>query len=135
LGRRRQGELHGTPTDKPRPEQHSPLDRLTPTQGKKRNRLISNKNNKDMQERGWGALNTKDWGKGILPGTVNKQARQAGEALAGAGAHAQQPGAGKLVRVAEGGKLHRRGGKTHFPQTCRLAGAAAPPTNQEQESL
>jgi hypothetical protein len=22
---------------------------------------------------------------------------------------------GKLVRVAEGGKLHRRGGKTHFP--------------------
>jgi hypothetical protein len=28
---------------------------------------------------------------------------------------AQQPGAGKLVRVAEGGKLHRRRGKTHFP--------------------
>jgi hypothetical protein len=24
---------------------------------------------------------------------------------------AQQPGAGKLVRVAEGGKLHRRGGR------------------------
>jgi hypothetical protein len=22
---------------------------------------------------------------------------------------------GKLVRVVEGGKLHRRGGKTHFP--------------------
>jgi hypothetical protein len=36
------------------------------------------------------------------------------EALEGAGVHAQQPGAGKLVRVAEGGKLHRRGGKTHF---------------------
>jgi hypothetical protein len=31
------------------------------------------------------------------------------------GAHAQQPGAGKLVKVAVGGKLHRRGGKTHFP--------------------
>jgi hypothetical protein len=29
--------------------------------------------------------------------------------------HAQQPGAGRLVRVVEGGKLHRRGGKTHFP--------------------
>jgi hypothetical protein len=25
---------------------------------------------------------------------------------------------GKLLRVAEGGKLHRRGGKTHFP--CEL---------------
>jgi hypothetical protein len=55
-----------------------------------------------------------DWGKGILPGTVNKQAGLTGEALAGAGTHAQQPGAGKLVRVVEGGKLHRRGGKTHF---------------------
>jgi hypothetical protein len=38
----------------------------------------------------------------------------AGEPLAGAGARAQQPGVEKLVRVAEGGKLHRRGGKTHF---------------------
>jgi hypothetical protein len=28
----------------------------------------------------------------------------------------QKPGAGKLVRVVEGGKLHRRRGKTHFPQ-------------------
>jgi hypothetical protein len=28
--------------------------------------------------------------------------------------HAQQPGAGKLVRVAERRKLHRRGGKTFF---------------------
>jgi hypothetical protein len=39
-----------------------------------------------MWERGWGALSAKDWGKGILPGTVNKQAGQAGEALVGAGA-------------------------------------------------
>jgi hypothetical protein len=68
-----------------------------------------------MRERGWGTLSAEDWGKGILPGTVNKQARQAGEAPAGAGVCAQQPGAGKLVRVEEGGKLHRRGGKTHFP--------------------
>jgi hypothetical protein len=29
--------------------------------------------------------------------------------------HAQQPGEGKLVRVAEGGKLHRREEKTHLP--------------------
>jgi hypothetical protein len=42
----------------------------------------------------------------------------AGEALAGAGACTQQPGAGKLVREAEGGKLHRREGKTHFQ--CEL---------------
>jgi hypothetical protein len=28
---------------------------------------------------------------------------------------AQEPGAGKLVKVAVGGKLHRRGGKTHLP--------------------
>jgi hypothetical protein len=27
----------GTPTDKPGPEQHSPVDRLTSTRGKKRN--------------------------------------------------------------------------------------------------
>jgi hypothetical protein len=68
-----------------------------------------------MQERGWGALSTIDWGKGVLPGTVNKQAGRAGEPLVGAGACAQQTGGGKLVRVVEGGKLYRRGGKTHFP--------------------
>jgi hypothetical protein len=67
-----------------------------------------------MQERGWGALSTEDWGKGILPRTVNKQARQAGETLVGVGVHAQQPGVRKLVRVAEGGKIHRKRGKTHF---------------------
>jgi hypothetical protein len=50
--------------------------------------------------------------KGILHRTVNKQA---GLEKAGAAAPAQQPGVGKLVKVAEGGKLHRKGGKTHFP--------------------
>jgi hypothetical protein len=88
-----------------------------------------------MRERGWGALSAEYWGKPILPGTVNKQAGQAGEAPAGA----EQPGAGKLVRVVEGGKLHRRGGKTHFNLSCKqtwqLAGATAPPSNHEQESL
>jgi hypothetical protein len=69
-----------------------------------------------MWERGWGTLSTEDWGKGILPETINKQAGQAREALVGAGVRTQQPGAGKLVRVEEGGKLHRRGGKTHFPR-------------------
>jgi hypothetical protein len=69
-----------------------------------------------MRERGWGTLSAEDWGKGILPGTVNKQAGQAEEAPAEAGTRTEQPGAGKLVRVAEGGKLHRRGGKTHFPR-------------------
>jgi hypothetical protein len=33
---------------------------------------------------------------------------------AGAAAHAQQPGMVKLVKVAGGGKLHRRVGKTYF---------------------
>jgi hypothetical protein len=34
---------------------------------------------------------------------------------AGAVVHAQEPGVGKLVKVVVGQKLHRRGGKTHFP--------------------
>jgi hypothetical protein len=34
---------------------------------------------------------------------------------AGAVAHAQQTGVGKLEKVAVGGKPHRRRGKTHFP--------------------
>jgi hypothetical protein len=33
-------------------------------------------------------------------------------------AHTQQPGAGKLVKVVEGGKLHKKGVKTDFP--CKL---------------
>jgi hypothetical protein len=33
----------------------------------------------------------------------------------GVAAHTQQPGAGKLVKVVVGEKLHRREGKTHFP--------------------
>jgi hypothetical protein len=37
---------------------------------------------------------------------------------AGVEAHAQKPGAEKLVKVVMGGKLHRRGGKTYFP--CEL---------------
>jgi hypothetical protein len=35
---------------------------------------------------------------------------------AGAVELAQQPGAGMLVKVAVEGKLHRRGGKNHFPR-------------------
>jgi hypothetical protein len=35
---------------------------------------------------------------------------------AGAVAHAQQPGAGELIKVAVGGKLHMREGKIHFPR-------------------
>jgi hypothetical protein len=38
--------------------------------------------------------------------------------LAGAAAHNQQTEAGKLVKAAVGGKLHRRRGRTHFP--CEL---------------
>jgi hypothetical protein len=42
--------------------------------------------------------------------------KMAGEGRSGG--TAQQPGAGKLVKAAVGGKLHRRGGKAHFP--CEL---------------
>jgi hypothetical protein len=34
--------------------------------------------------------------------------------------HTQQPGVRKLVRVAEGGKLHRRVGKTHLPHELKI---------------
>jgi hypothetical protein len=37
---------------------------------------------------------------------------------AGAVAHTQKSGARKLVKLAVGRKLHRRGGKTQFP--CKL---------------
>jgi hypothetical protein len=40
-----------------------------------------------------------------------KQTRQPAEEVA----HAQQSGAGKLVKAVVGGKLHRRGEKTNFP--------------------
>jgi hypothetical protein len=49
-------------------------------------------------------LNAEEGRRAIPPGTVNKQA---GPEKAGAAAHAQQSGAGKLVKVAVGGKLHR----------------------------
>jgi hypothetical protein len=93
--------VHGTPTDNPGPDQHSPLDRPTPTQGKKE------------KQRVWGALSAEEGRRGIPPGTVNKQA---GPQKAAAAVHAQQPGAGNLVKVVVGGKLHRREGKSHFPR-------------------
>jgi hypothetical protein len=52
-------------------------------------------------------------GRGIPPRTIKKQA---GPEKAGVVAHAQQPGAGNLVKAVVGGKLHRRRGKTHFPR-------------------
>jgi hypothetical protein len=39
---------------------------------------------------------------------------------AGVAAHTQHPGAGKLVKVVVGGKLHRREGKAHFYVNCKL---------------
>jgi hypothetical protein len=48
---------------------------------------------------------------------------------AGVVANAQQPGAGKLVKVAEGGKLHRMGGRPTSHVSCKQtrwrAGASA----------
>jgi hypothetical protein len=106
--------VRGTPTDNPETDHHSPLDRPTPTWGKKKNWVISNKNNKDTRERGWGTLSAEEWGRGIPHRAVNKQARRAREG--GSAAKAQQLGVGNLVRVAEGGKLHWTGEKTHLPR-------------------
>jgi hypothetical protein len=55
-------------------------------------------------------------GEAIPHITVNKQA---GLEKAGAAAHTQQPGAGKLVKVAVGGKLHRRGGRPTSHVNCK----------------
>jgi hypothetical protein len=52
-------------------------------------------------------------GRGIPHRTVNKQVRPE---KAGAAVHTKQPGAGKVVKVVEGRKLHRRGRKAHFPR-------------------
>jgi hypothetical protein len=60
---------------------------------------------------GWGAPSAQEWGRGN-PSQINQLEK------AGAAAHTQQSGVGKLVKVEVGGKLHRRGGKTHFP--CEL---------------
>jgi hypothetical protein len=49
-------------------------------------------------------MSAEEWGRGIPHRTINKQAGQ--------------PGAGKLVKAVMGGKLHRRGRKTHF--LCEL---------------
>jgi hypothetical protein len=38
---------------------------------------------------------------------------------AGAVAHVQQPGAGKLVKAAVGGKFHRRGGRPTSHMNCK----------------
>jgi hypothetical protein len=43
-----------------------------------------------MWERGWDTMTSKDWGKGILSGTVNKQAGWAGEALVVVGVHQER---------------------------------------------
>jgi hypothetical protein len=71
-----------------------------------------------MWQKGWGALSSEKEGRGILPGIVHKQAGPGQRGSSGVEEHAQQPGVGKLVRVVEGGKLHRREGKTHLP--CEL---------------
>jgi hypothetical protein len=63
-----------------------------------------------MWQRGRGALSaTGGEGKSLTTSWLER---------AGAVAYAQHPGVGKLVKVAVGGKLHRRGGKAHFP--CEL---------------
>jgi hypothetical protein len=68
-----------------------------------------------MYQRGWDTLSAKEEGRSNSSQKCKLTSRLE---KAGVVTHAQQPGVGKLVRVAEGGKLHRRVGKTHFP--CEL---------------
>jgi hypothetical protein len=70
--------------------------------------MKSNNNKKDTKQRGWGALSAKEGARG------NLSTSHLGKS--GVAAHIQQSGAGKLIKVAVGGKLHRRGGRTHFPR-------------------
>jgi hypothetical protein len=51
----------------------------------------------------------------VLRGEEGKSLTTSRLEKAGAVAYAQQSGVGKLLKVAVGGKLHRRGRKTHFP--------------------
>jgi hypothetical protein len=57
----------------------------------------------------------------------------------GVGGCAQQPEAGKILKVVEGGKLHRRGRKTTSHVSCKqthwLAGAAAHTQQSEAGKL
>jgi hypothetical protein len=55
-------------------------------------------------------------GRGIPPHNCKKASWP--EKAGVAAAPTKQPGVGKLVKAVVGGKLHRRGGKAHFP--CEL---------------
>jgi hypothetical protein len=60
-------------------------------------------------------MSSEEGGGESLPELQINKPCMAREAPLGVGGGSQQPGDGNLVRVAEGGKFHRRGGKTHFP--------------------
>jgi hypothetical protein len=70
-----------------------------------------------MRERVWGTLSAEDWGKGILPGTVNKQAGPGQRGFRGRRGMRPATGSGKGCESGRG-KLYRRQGKTHF--LCEL---------------
>jgi hypothetical protein len=112
LGRSGQDELSGKwySNRQPWPEQHRPLDRPTSTWGKKRNWVISNKNNKDTLQRECGILSTEEGVRGILPGAVNKQARPG---LRGSG------GSGGMRPATRSRKVCENGGGRKTPQERR----------------
>jgi hypothetical protein len=86
-------------------------------------------------------MSAEDWGKGILLWTVNKQARRASEALVGVGvgcvpSNQERESLGEWQREENStGEEGRPTSHVNCKQTWWLAGAAAPPSNQEQESL
>jgi hypothetical protein len=78
---------------------------------KKEKVVINNKNKRHLAKR-VGCPEHRRGGRRIPPRSVNKQARPGWRGSGGSGG--MRPAMGKLVTVAEGGKLHRRGGKTHL---------------------
>jgi hypothetical protein len=58
-------------------------------------------------------------GEGIFPGAINKQAGPGWRGSSGSEGMGPKPGVGKLVRVAEGRKLHRRGGRPISHMSCK----------------
>jgi hypothetical protein len=87
----------GTPANNTGPDQHSPLNRLTPTQGKKEKKQTIINNKKKTHSKEGGAPSVPKRGGAIPHRTVNKQASWRNQEWQ------PQPrnlGAGNLVTVA-----------------------------------
>jgi hypothetical protein len=107
-------------------------------QEKKRNWVISNKDNKETLQRGWCALSAEERGRGIPPRTVNKQAGlgQRGQGQRHVHNNHKQESLWEWRKeensTGEGG---RPTSHMSCKQTCQQAGAAAHAQQSGAESL